>query len=181
MKNIVSLLALATVSVLSTSNLLADTLNPGITASLTAVGSSNTLVLTELPGSYSFFDGTSLITAAVVSTPLASVVNVTDVCISINTAFCKKYSFSITDANFAGVSLQAGVSAYALAQTSIASNVATVNLDGSVALGTDALVFSGSPMATPPSASPVPEPGTISLMATGLLGAAGAVRRRFRA
>ena len=176
MKNIVSLLALAAVSSFATANLHADTLN-GVSVSLVADATSKTVALIDLPSSFFFSDGTSLITAAVVQTPLADVVSVTDVCLSIDKAFCKHYTFSITDANFGGIALGADVSAYAATMTSIVGPLATVDLNGSLALGTDVLVFSG-PNAAPPT-SPVPEPGTLSLMATGLMGAAGALRRRF--
>jgi hypothetical protein len=42
----------------------------------------------------------------------------------------------------------------------------------SVGLGSGQIDFTNPPPA-------VPEPGTLSLMATGLLGAAGAIRRKF--
>ena len=130
-----------------------------------------------LPGTFVVNDGLSVITATYVGTPVADVFNVTDVCITLGLSPCKQYALSVTDANFAGVSLGLGVSAYAASHTTLSGNVAKVNLDGSLALGTDTLVFSGSPATT--GNSPVPEPGTLGLMSTGVLGLAGALRRRF--
>ena len=57
---------------------------------------------------------------------------------------------------------------------SIKGDVATINFDGNLGSGSASFTF-----ANPASNSPVPEPATLSLMATGLLGVAGALRRRF--
>ena len=88
---------------------------------------------------------------------------------------CKGYTFTIADTNASAVSVGLGLSAAAMADTTLSTNLATLKVDGSLGAATETVAF-----ALPASASPVPEPGTLGLMATGLLGAAGAVRRRFQ-
>ncbi len=176
MKNIAVLLA----SVLASFAPLAAHASPiaaGIDVSLTS-GTTNYTLIQTVPGTFVFSDELTFISVTHVGTPVSDVFNVTDVCVSINFTPCTQYALSITDTNFAGVALDAGVSAYAAAHTTLSTNSAVVTLDGSFALGTDTIVFSGTPV---PANSPVPEPGTMSLMATGLLGAAATLRRRFLA
>ncbi len=177
MKKLVALLALIAPSFAALSAN-ASTMIPGVTLGLSS-GTSNYTFVQTLPGTFVAQDGLSTITAVYVGTPLADVFNVTDLCVRVGLAPCKEYSLSITDANFAGVALGVGVSAYAADHTVLHSNVATVDLTGSVALGTDTLVFSGTPHPSDPGNSPVPEPGTLGMMATGVLGAAAKLRRRF--
>lgn len=78
-----------------------------------------------------------------------------------------------------------------LANTSITLTTGTniscgsaIALNGAVTLDTNMVnncSTTGSDVGGPGTASPVPEPGTFGLLATGLLGAAGALRRRFAA
>ena len=178
MKKLVALLALLAPSFAALSANASPL--PGVTLGLTS-GTSNYTFIQTVPGTFVVQDGLSTITAVYVGTPLADVFDVTDLCVRVGLAPCKEYALSITDANFAGVSLGVGVSAYAADHTVLTSNVADVDLTGSVALGTDVLVYAGDPNPTGPGNSPVPEPGTLGMMATGLLGAAAKVRRSFSA
>ena len=176
MKYFAAILALALPS-LATVSAIASPIIPGVNLSLTS-GTQNYSFVQTVPGTFVFTDGLSSITAVYVGSSLGDTFNVTDVCTSVGLTPCKQYALSITDTNFAGVNLGVGVSAYAAAHSMLSGNVANVALDGSVALGSDTLVFSGTPAGSV-SNSPVPEPGTLSMMATGLLGAAAGLRRKF--
>jgi hypothetical protein len=117
------------------------------------------------------------------------VFNFTDVCTTVTVLGppipCQDFAFSFTDVTLGDASIIADVAA------SINLNVGLANVDVggvshlvpdgldhilgvSVGLGSGEIDFHNPP---PPPA--VPEPGTLSLMATGLLGAAGAIRRKF--
>ena len=178
MKNFAALLALIVPSFAAVSAV-ASPIAPGVDLSLTS-GIQNYTFAQIVPGTFVFADGLSTVTAVYVGTPLGDTFNITDLCVSVGAPPCKQYALSITDTNFAGTNLGVGVSAYAAAHTSLSGDVANVSLTGSAALGSDTLVFSGAPGGSPAN-SPVPEPGTLSMMATGLLGAAAGFRRRFLA
>jgi PEP-CTERM motif len=114
------------------------------------------------------------------------VFNFTDVCTTVTiigpSIPCQDFAFSFTDVTLGDASIIADVAASINLNVGLANvNVGGLNLvpDGlehlagvSVGLGSGQIDFTNPPPA-------VPEPGTLSLMATGLLGAAGAIRRKF--
>jgi hypothetical protein len=122
---------------------------------------------------------TSVFTATYVDvTGLLGVLNVTDVCTDITVIGpavpCQAFAFSFTDVTLPIATVIANVDA------SVNVNVGLAGLDiagASVGTSSGQIDFSGPP---PPN-SVTPEPSSLCLMATGLLTAAGAVRRRFMA
>ncbi|WP_260737319.1 PEP-CTERM sorting domain-containing protein [Tunturiibacter lichenicola] len=101
------------------------------------------------------------------------VLNVTESCVAVTVVFrivapCKSVAFSFTDATLGDIT----VGTFLGLDASAKGNVASVNFDGSIGAGTGSFDFKAAN-------SPVPEPGTLSLMATGLIGAAGVLRRKF--
>ena len=103
------------------------------------------------------------------------VLNVTEACVALNVAFhhaapCKSLAFSFTNATLGDITVGTFIGLGA----NVAGDVAGINFDGSIGAGSGSFNFTD-----PSSNSPVPEPGTLSLMATGLLGAAGVIRRKF--
>lgn len=145
---------------------------------------------------FSVLDHGSLFTVTYVTTPTIGLIpsigllNVTDVCTTAAVSLgpvnlgtpCQAEALAFTDANFGAINLGLAV-ALGAQETLIASgNTASVNIAQNASIGLDTAAFTFiNPVSTPPGASPVPEPGTLSLMATGVLGAAGAIRRRFLA
>jgi hypothetical protein len=108
------------------------------------------------------------------------VLNVTESCVAVTIAFghaapCQSLAFSFTNATLGDISVGTflGLGVNAL------GDVAGVNFNGSIGAGSGSFNFTNPTPPSPPSNSPVPEPGSLSLMATGLLGAAGIVRRKF--
>ena len=176
MKLIASLLTFAVLSSASTIAAHASTIAPGINLNLIS-GTTNYSFVQTTPGTFTAADGLNSVTAVYLNTGVADVFSVTEVCATIGLTPCKGYTFTIADANAAAVSVGVGLSAAALADTTLTTNLATLKVDGSLGLGIETVAFALPVQSVTPSA--VPEPGTLGLMATGLLGAAGAVRRRF--
>ncbi len=175
MKLTAALLASVVLSAASTLAAHATTISPGIDLNLVN-GTTNYTFLQTTPGTFVAADGLNSVTAVYVHTPLSDTFAVTEVCLNVGPLVpCKGYTFTIADTNAAAVSVGLGLSAAALADTTLSTNLATLRVDGSLGAGLETVAF-----ALPASASPVPEPGTLGLMATGLIGAAGAVRRRFQ-
>jgi len=122
---------------------------------------------------------TSVFTATYVDvTGLLGVLNVTDVCTDLTiigpAVPCQAFAFSFTDVTLPIATVIANIDA------SVNVNVGVAGLDiAGVSVGTASgqIDFTGPP---PPN-SVTPEPSSLCLMATGLLTAAGAVRRRFMA
>lgn len=194
MKNFVSLLSAV---LLATSTLAAhasplNVFGSGVTVLLdgSVVDTAN---VNLVPNGFSILDHGSLFTALYTTTPTVGLIpgtgllNITDACVSAGVSLggagtgspCQALAFSFTDANFGAVQIGAAT-AVGLQETLTASgNTAglTVAQSASIGLGTAAFTFI-DPVSAPPSTSPVPEPGTLSLVATGLIGAAGAIRRK---
>jgi hypothetical protein len=171
---------LALVSLVLVPSLRADT----IFATITAGGQTQTLIGTPVLDGEVFtythlntdFFSTSLETFVATYTDvdgLAGVLNVTEVCATVNVflrqaAPCQNFAFSFTDATLGDISIGTFVGLGA----NVTGDIAKINFDGSIGAGSGSFDFSKP-------APPVPEPGTLSLMATGLIGAAGAIRRKF--
>jgi hypothetical protein len=133
---------------------------------------------------------TSVFTATYVDVSgTLGVLNVTDLCATVTVLgkapTCQNLAFSFTDVTLGDASIIAAVGANInLAVGGVGGSLGSgltpdgTNLAGaSLALGSGQIDFTAPP--PPDGNSPVPEPGTLSLMATGLLGAAGAIRRKF--
>ena len=178
MKLIASLLASAVLSAASTVAAHATTINPGVDLNLVS-GTTNYSFLQTTPGTFVATDGLNSVTAVYLHTALSDTFAVTEVCLTAGLTPCKGYTFTIADTNAAAVSVGLGLSAAAMADTTLTTNLATLRVDGSLGAATETVSFALPAGSVSPSA--VPEPGTLSLLATGLIGAAGAVRRRFRA
>ena len=176
MKLIASLLASVVLSAASTVAAHASTISPGIDLNLVS-GTTNYSFLQITPGTFTATDGLNSVTAVYLHTSLADTFAVTEVCATVGLTPCKGYTFTIADSNAAAVSVGLGLSAAAMADTTLSTNLATLKVDGSLGAATETVAFA-LPAVSP---SAVPEPGTLGLMATGLMGAAGALRRRFRA
>ena len=127
---------------------------------------------------------TSVVTATYVDVlGTLGVFNFTDICTKVTLVGpavpCQDLAISFTDVTLGDASIIAAIAAninvgVGVGNISIAgANLSNFNLlDVSVAGASGEIDFQ-----TPPPA--VPEPGTLILMATGLLGAAGAIRRKF--
>src|SRR5258708_10822359 len=129
---------------------------------------------------------TSVVTATYVDAlGTLGVFNFTDICTKITVLGaapvpCQDLAISFTDVTLVDASIVAalaaninvgvGVGNISIAGANLAPNFGLLGL--SVAGASGAIDFHNPPPA-------VPEPGTLSLMATGLLGAAGVVRRKF--
>ena len=176
MKFIASLLASAVLSAASTVAAHATTINPGVDLNLVSGTTSYTFLQTT-PGTFVATDGLNSVTAVYLHTGLADTFAVTEVCATVGLTPCKGYTFTIADTNAAAVSVGLGLTAAAMADTTLTTNLATLKVDGSLGAAVETVSFALPAGGVSPSA--VPEPGTLSLFATGLIGAAGAVRRRF--
>lgn len=107
------------------------------------------------------------------------VFNFTDICTNVTilgpAVPCENLALSFTNLTLPFASVDAAVAASINVDLGISNinidgaNLGTLNLAGASVAGASGQV----------SFSPVPEPTSLSLMATGLIGAAGVVRRRF--
>ena len=138
---------------------------------------------------------TSLFTATYVNAlGNLGVFNFTDLCTTVTVLGpavpCQNLALSFTNLTLGDASIAAAVGA----AINVNAGVGTINVGGlnlvpqgfnlagaSIAGGSGQINFTPPPAGGGTNPSPVPEPSSLSLMATGLLGAAGALRRKFAA
>jgi len=200
MKSILAVLAAAAVLSVATPNLKADTVSAGIDLGLGA--GLQAVVLTPIANGFTYTythtslsllsgsllnSSTSVFTATYLDvTGLLGVLTVTDVCTNITVLGtpvpCQAFAFSFTNVSLPIANVDVAIGA------AIDLSLNVINLGGSNTtpfnlLGVNVQGGTGTINYTPPPTgpSPVPEPGTLGMMATGLIGAAGAIRRKFNA
>ena len=103
---------------------------------------------------------------------------VTDTCIQVNILGpaipCQELAFAFEDLSLGDANL---LSTFGAASTMVDGQIAEVAFGASV--GSSGATFDYDPPPPPPMGA-TPEPGSLALAATGLLGVAGVVRRRMR-
>jgi len=139
---------------------------------------------------FSIQDHGSLLTVTYATTPGTGLLNITDACVSAGVSIggtstgtpCQAQALSFTDANFGSVQIGAAAAVGFQETLGVSGNTASFSVaqSASVGLGTAAFTFI-DPVAAPPTSTPIPEPGTLGMMGTGLIGAAGAIRRKLMA
>jgi hypothetical protein len=121
---------------------------------------------------------TSVFTATYADVLGIGTLNVTDVCTSVDLLDvaptpCQDFAFSFTNLTLGDASVIAAVGVGVAA--SVNANVADLDIAGATIAGGSGSFDVQNP---PPPPSITPEPGSLSLMATGLLTAAGMIRRK---
>jgi PEP-CTERM motif len=195
MKSLLVLFAAAVVS-LSTTNLHAApvpfsyTFNvDGGVGALVQTHVGNLYTLTYVDDATTIYGGlppgattnNDVFTATFLDTGVVDVLTVTSLCANVGVLHaatpCSNFAFSLTDLNLANA-LQVSVGLNT--NISASANVANFTITGAnIALGGGVVDFGGG-KGDGGSPSPVPEPGTLAMMSTGLVGAAGAIRRKFK-
>ncbi len=200
MKNFAVLLSAA---VLSASSLAANAAPIDVFGSGVSVLLNGSVIDTAnvnlLQNGFSVQDHGSLLTVTYVTTPTIGIVpgtgllNVTEICATAGISLggsntgtpCAAQALSFTDANFGAVQIDAALALGAQESVMVSGNTATVQIAQAASIGLDSASFTFvdpvSGVSGTPASNPVPEPGTFGMMATGILGAAGAIRRKFMA
>lgn len=110
--------------------------------------------------------------------PLLNAISITRLCITANITGCSSSVVSVSNAEAAYGALQASVLLGASLTASANVNTSNLTFSSVVKLGTESALV-GYPNAGP-SPNPTPEPGSLVLLSTGLLSAAGVARRRLK-
>lgn len=189
MKLLKSISAFATLGILAlcTSTMRADSINVSLSTGTDVDILSNSSILNGQSFLYTntttggiLSSSTSVLSGSYVDTlGTLGVLTLTDTCTTITvigSVPCQRLTFSITDLTLTDISVITKLGA----DVTINGDVANISFGGGTSGGSIVLDFT-KPASLPPATSPVPEPGTLSLMATGLLGAAGIVRKKFSA
>lgn len=125
----------------------------------------------------------NLFTATFTDIAGVALLNVTDVCANIGVLHAAdpcSLSFAFTDTDLGVPVLLSNVNLLGLLSADVNADVLNIEVGGASIGGGSAQFGFGPPSnngGNPPSATP--EPGSLSLLGTGLLGVAGVVRRKF--
>jgi hypothetical protein len=119
----------------------------------------------------------NVFTATFVDTGGVDLLNVNDLCANVGVltpANPCTLGFTFTDARLGTPFLESNASLLGLLSVDLNTSAVGLEVGGASVGGGSAQIGFGNP-------APTPEPGTLTLMGTGLLGVAGFVRRRFSA